>query len=107
MYIVFELSVLAAISAGFVEALGTLVAGRLGRRALVNIGTLPAITDKALLALTRVATCSIYTVAAQGCTVMFTSFALIDVSALETVADEALFTLAGDTADRVCAVGVW
>ena len=37
---------------------------------------------------------------------MFTSFALIDVSALETVADEALFTLAGDTADRVCAVGV-
>ena len=107
MYKVFELSVLAAISAGFVEALGALVAGRLGRRALVNIGALPAVADEALFTLARVATCSIYTVTTQCSTVVFTSFALVNVSTFETVTDEAFLALTGDTTNCVRAVCVW
>lgn len=107
MYIVFELSVLAAISAGFVEALGALVAGRLCCRALVNIGALPAVADKTLFALARIATCSVHTVTTECSTVMFTSFALVNVCTLETVTNKAFLALAGDTTNCVCAVGVW
>lgn len=74
--------------------------------ALVNIGTLPPIANKALFALARVAAGAIHTVSAQRSAIVFTSLALVNVGTLEPIPNKALFTFTRDTADCVGAGGM-